>query len=134
MTDRKASVRTVFVAVLLGLSLQACSEGPAAPAEPSPQEVSIVTMHPYSRPYVRELPGRIAPTRIAEVRARVSGIVIERNFEQGSNVHAGDVLYRLDPAPFEVELQAAEAALAKANAVAEQSAQQAMRMDTLIAI
>ena len=133
MTDRKASVRTLLVAVLLGLSLQACSEGPAAPAEPSPQEVSIVTMHPYSRPHVRELPGRIAPTRIAEVRARVSGIVIERNFEQGSNVHAGDVLYRLDPAPFEVELQATEAALAKANAVADQSVQQAKRMETLFA-
>jgi membrane fusion protein (multidrug efflux system) len=63
----------------------------------------------------------------------VSGIVTERNFEQGSNVQAGDVLYRLDPAPFEVELQAAEAALAKANAVAEHSAQQAKRMETLFA-
>jgi membrane fusion protein (multidrug efflux system) len=90
-------------------------------------------MHPYARPYVRELPGRIAPTRIAEVRARVSGIVIERNFEQGGVVKASDVLYRLDPAPFEVELQAAEAALAKANAVSDQAGQQAKRMETLLA-
>lgn len=91
-----------------------------------------MTVQPTARPYVRELPGRIAPTRIAEVRARVSGIVIERNFEQGSSVNAGDVLYRLDPAPFEVELQAAEAALAKANAVVDREVQQARRMETLL--
>ena len=47
-------------------------------------------------PIIRDLPGRIAPTRIAEVRARVSGIVMSRNFEQGSDVKAGDVLYQLD--------------------------------------
>ena len=65
---------------------------------------------------VRELPGRIAPTRVADVRSRVSGIVVERLFEQGTEVKAGDVLYRIDPKPFEVELQANEAALAKAAA------------------
>ena len=57
-------------------------------------------------PVIRELPGRIAPTRIAEVRARVSGIVVHRNFEQGSDVKAGDVLYELDAEPFEIELDA----------------------------
>ena len=79
--------------------------------------MSVVTVRPQPRAVVRELPGRIAPTRIAEVRARVSGIVVERKFQQGSEVKAGDVLYRIDPKPFEVELQASEAALAKANAV-----------------
>ena len=59
---------------------------------------------------IRELPGRIAPTRIAEVRARVSGIVVNRNFEQGSDVKAGDVLYELDARPFEIDVEAAEAA------------------------
>jgi membrane fusion protein (multidrug efflux system) len=134
MTDLGAAVRAAAAAVFMGVSLQACNEGPAAPAaqqQPALQEVSIVTMHPYARPHVRELPGRVAPTRIAEVRARVSGIVMERNFTQGANVHAGDVLYRLDPAPYEVELQAAEAALARAQAVADQAAQQAKRMQTL---
>ena len=62
-------------------------------------------MEPATRPYLRELPGRIAPTRIAEVRARVPGIVMVRTFEQGSEVSAGDVLYQLDPAPYEVELR-----------------------------
>ena len=76
-----------------------------------------VSLEPAKLPIIRELPGRIAPTRIAEVRARVSGIVVSRNFEQGSEVKAGDVLYRLDAEPFEIELRATEAALAKARAV-----------------
>ena len=130
-----STIRLVVAVSLLGGALQACTEGPAKPgaeAEIVP-EVSFVTLHAAPRPVIRELPGRIAPTRIAEVRARLSGIVIERTFEQGTDVEAGDVLYRIDPAPFEVELQSTEAALAKANAVLEQKKQQATRVDTLFA-
>ena len=82
-----------------------------APAEP---EVGTFTVRPQARAIIRELPGRIAPTRVSEVRARVSGIVVERLFQQGTEVKAGDPLYRIDPKPFEVELQASEAALDKA--------------------
>jgi membrane fusion protein (multidrug efflux system) len=121
-------------AATASLALAACSEGPAAPAPQSaPQEVGIVTLEQAPRPYVRELPGRIAPTRIAEVRARVPGIVTARTFEQGSEVTAGDVLYHLDPAPYEIELNAAEAAQSKAQAVLEQEERQAQRMETLAA-
>jgi membrane fusion protein (multidrug efflux system) len=91
----------------------------------------VVTVQPAPLPLIRELPGRIAPTRIAEVRARVTGIVVSRNFEQGSDVELGDVLYRLDSEPFEIELKAAEAALAKAEAVFKQAKQHAWRMQAL---
>ena len=64
------------------------------PAEP---EVGTFTVRPQSRALVRELPGRIAPTRVSDVRARVSGIVVERLFQQGTEVKAGDPLYRIDP-------------------------------------
>ena len=77
----------------------------AAPSEP---DVSIVTVRPQARAVVRELPGRIAPTRVADVRPRVSGIVVERLFNQGSEVKAGDPLYRIDPRPFEVECNRAK--------------------------
>ena len=90
--------------------------------------------HGQSRPpraIVRELPGRIAPLRVAEVRPRVSGIIVGRSFQQGSQVKAGDALYQIDPKPFEVELQATEAALAKAEAVKEQAAQHARRIGIL---
>src|SRR5262249_18325453 len=107
---------------LLGLS--ACEE-PQAEQAVAPAQVSVITLQPAPRPYIRELPGRIAPTRVAEVRARVAGIVLERSFQQGADVKTGDVLYRIDPVRFEVELKAAEAALAKAQAGARQAALQA---------
>ena len=68
-----------------------------------------------------------------KLRARVSGIVIERTFQQGGDVKAGDVLYRIDPAPFEVELQASEAALAQGAGRARAGEPQAKRIETLIA-
>src|SRR6195952_1350448 len=103
----------------------------AATSQSSEPEVSIVTVTPRARAVVRELPGRIAPTRVADVRPRVSGIVVERSFNQGSEVKAGDTLYRIDPRPFEVELQSNEAALARANAVYDQAGQQARRVALL---
>jgi len=107
---------------------QAVASAPAQTAEP---EVSVVTVAPKVRAVVRDLPGRIAPTRIADVRPRVSGIIVERSFNQGSEVKAGDTLYRIDPRPFEVELQSNEAALARATAVYDQAAQQARRVALL---
>jgi membrane fusion protein (multidrug efflux system) len=80
---------------------------------------------------VRELPGRVAPTRVSDVRPRVSGIVIARMFSQGSEVKAGDPLYRIEPRPFEVEVQSSEAALAKAVAAFDQASQQARRISVL---
>jgi membrane fusion protein, multidrug efflux system len=112
-----------------------CSESTpagATSAEVTPPQVGIVTVEQSARPQIRELPGRIAPTRIAELRARVAGIVTARTFEQGSEVHAGDVLYHLDSAPYEVELRASQAALRKAQAVMEQEERQAARVEALV--
>jgi membrane fusion protein, multidrug efflux system len=112
--------------------LSGCNDESVASAQPpSPPEVSVVTLKPSPRAIVKELPGRIAPLRVAEVRPRVSGIIVSRLFQQGSEVKAGDALYQIDPRPFEVELQAAEAALAKADAVMEQATQHAKRIGIL---
>jgi membrane fusion protein, multidrug efflux system len=94
-------------------------------------EVGIVTVEQQARAIVRELPGRIAPTRVSDVRPRVSGIVVKRLFRQGSEVKAGDPLYQIDPKPFEVEVLSSKAALAKAEAVHERAAQQARRISLL---
>jgi membrane fusion protein (multidrug efflux system) len=77
----------------------------SAAASTSEPDVSVVTVKPQPRAMVRELPGRIAPTRVSDVRPRVSGIIVERSFNQGSEVRAGDPLYRIDPRPFYVDLQ-----------------------------
>ena len=101
MTARFVLHSGVTALLLAGL-VAGCSEGPAAPSgEDSPElpEVGVVELQSAPLAVIRELPGRIAPTRIAEVRARVSGIVVNRNFEQGSDAKAGDVLYELDPGP-----------------------------------
>jgi membrane fusion protein (multidrug efflux system) len=103
----------------------------AADAAAGEPEVSVVTVAPRPRAVVRELPGRIAPTRVSEVRPRVSGIIVERLFRQGAEVKAGDPLYRIDPRPFEVEVQSNEAALARAEAVLDQAIQHARRVATL---
>ncbi len=130
--------RLTSVALLIaGLSplLGGCNEPVTAEAatHASAPEVSIVTVVPKPHAMVRELPGRIAPTRVADVRPRVSGIITERMFKQGSEVKAGDPLYQIDPKPFEVELQANEASLAKANAVLVQTSHQARRIAQLTA-
>ncbi len=113
--------------------LGACDESSSAvsAAQPIEPDVSVVIVKQQARAVVRELPGRISPTRVAEVRPRVSGIVVERLFRQGSEVKAGDPLYRIDPRPFEVEVMANEAALAKADAALMQARQQARRIATL---
>ena len=112
--------------------LAGCKE-PTATAAPaiSEPDVSIVVVQPRPRAVIRELPGRIAPTRVADVRPRVSGIIVERLFHQGSAVKAGEPLYRIDPRPFEVEVQSALAALARAKAVFEQATSHANRIGTL---
>jgi membrane fusion protein (multidrug efflux system) len=117
------------LAPLLGACDESSSAVSAAP--PADPDVSIVIVKPQARAVVRELPGRIAPTRVSDVRPRVSGIVVERLFRQGSEVKAGDPLYRIDPRPFEVEVMANEAALAKAEAALMQARQQAHRVATL---
>ncbi|WP_108663059.1 efflux RND transporter periplasmic adaptor subunit [Acuticoccus kandeliae] len=115
--------RIAVLALLLPLAagLAACnqeSEGAAAPAAQSapPPEVGIVEVRTEEVPITAELPGRINPTRIAEVRPRVGGIILERVFEQGTTVAEGDVLFRVDPITYEVAVEAARAGVARAEA------------------
>lgn len=120
--------------LLAGLAplLAGCDEPTSARAatEIAPS-VGIIIVKSKPRSLVRELPGRIAPTRLADVRPRISGIVVERLFLHGSEIKAGDPLYRIDQRPLEVELRANEAALGKANAAFDLAAQHARRIATL---
>jgi membrane fusion protein, multidrug efflux system len=136
MSGVRASQAAVFI-VLAAIAplLAGCNEPDTAIASVANQsgepDVSVVTVKPQPRAMVRELPGRITPTRVSDVRPRVSGIVVERMFRQGSEVKAGDPLYQVDPRPFEVEVQASKAALARAEATYERAVQQARRMSFL---
>jgi membrane fusion protein (multidrug efflux system) len=123
-------VLTALAPLLAGCD-QPQSAAAAVASQTAEPDVSIVTVKPQPRAIVRELPGRIAPIRVADVRPRVSGIIVERLFRQGSEVKEGDPLYRIDQRPFEVEVQANQAALTKAQATHERAVQQARRMSFL---
>ena len=110
-------------AVLIALSLAACGEkkeagGAGAPgsAAPAPPEVGVITAQPESVGLTTELPGRLEPSRIAQVRARATGILQKRVFTEGSDVRAGQVLYRVDAGPYDAARQSAQAQLAQAQA------------------
>src|SRR5436190_1857676 len=107
--------RILHVATLLALT--ACGKANAPGGKPPPPpEVSVISVAPSKVAITTELPGRTEAVRVAQVRARVAGIVQKRTFREGSDVKAGEVLFRIDPAPFQALLNSARAARAKADA------------------
>ncbi|WP_039907993.1 efflux RND transporter periplasmic adaptor subunit, partial [Candidatus Regiella insecticola] len=82
-------------------------------------EVGIVTLAAQSINVTTELPGRTAASLVAEVRPQVSGIILKRNYTEGSNVTTGSSLYQIDPAPYHAAYNSAKDDLAKAQARAE---------------
>jgi membrane fusion protein (multidrug efflux system) len=120
---------TRFLAVsgplVAGLLIAGCGQPRSgAPLPAGPPEVGVVTIHPQRVAVTTELPGRTSAYLVAEVRPQVSGIVQERLFTEGSDVEAGEVLYRIDAASYQAACDSAQAALAKAQA-ARASAQAA---------
>jgi membrane fusion protein (multidrug efflux system) len=138
------SRRTTFAALAAAamLSLAACgkSEAPAAGAKgggagggaPPPPEVGVVVATPTDVGLLTELPGRLEASRVAEVRARAAGILQERLFREGSDVKAGQPLFRIDPAPYLATAQSAQAGLARAEANAVQAKALAERYKPLV--
>ncbi|OIR01522.1 multidrug resistance protein MexA precursor [mine drainage metagenome] len=134
VSSRRHGLWSVAFACLAAVGLLAgCGKGPQARGPMPPPEVSVATVTSQRLPIISELPGRIDPVRVAEVRARVAGILLHRVFEEGSNVKAGQVLFEIDPAPFKASLESADASLAKARAAAFQARTLANRYKSLLA-
>jgi membrane fusion protein (multidrug efflux system) len=112
--------------------LAACGPKQSAPPPQTP-EVGVVTVQPTTVPVVTELPGRTSAFLVAQVRARVDGIVLNRDFTEGSQVKAGQRLYKIDPAPYIATLNNAKATLAKAQANLVSVTAQANRYKVLVA-
>ena len=91
--------------------IAACRNEPPAMPAPPPVEVGVVDVMPRTLPLVLEYPAQLKGVREVEVRARVSGILLERRYDEGARVEAGDVLFRIDPDPFRAEAARARAAL-----------------------
>lgn len=103
-----------LLASLLLVSCAAEEEAPPAQAIP----VRTITIAAEAIPNVIELPGRVEPVRAAEVRARVTGIVQQRLYEEGTDVAAGQPLFRIDPRELRASSAQIEASLDRARATA----------------
>jgi membrane fusion protein, multidrug efflux system len=119
-------------ALLSAAALAACGSRSAAPPAPAPIDVGVVTIVPAPVTLTRELPGRTSPFRVAEVRARVNGIVLKRLFAEGSDVREGQKLFVIDPAPYAAALDGASATLSRAEATLGNARVQAKRAAELI--
>jgi membrane fusion protein (multidrug efflux system) len=119
-------------AATAAILLAACGPKQSAPPPQTP-EVGVVTLQPTTVPVVTELPGRTNAFLVAQVRARVDGIVLRREFTEGSEVKAGQRLYKIDPAPYIASLNNAKASLAKAQANLVSTTAQANRYKVLVA-
>ncbi|MBY4897738.1 efflux RND transporter periplasmic adaptor subunit [Cupriavidus sp. AU9028] len=131
--SHRSSLLAVAV-VVTALTLSACGDKAPEAAAPPPPEVGVVTVTPSRMPVINELPGRLEGVRTAEVRARVEGIVLSRNYREGGEVKAGQVMFKIDPAPYEAQLASARADLARAEANAVAARQRAERYKPLVAV
>ena len=101
---------------LISVSMAACSSGETPQHNPKIPEVGVVTVQQVSQPVVADLPGRTNAFMISEVRPQVGGIIRQRAFTEGAQVKAGELLYQIEPAPYQASYQSATAALQKAEA------------------
>lgn len=102
-----------------------------APPAPPPPEVGFIVTEAREVPLPYEYAGRVAGYRDVEVRPRVGGILLKREYEEGSKVTEGQVLFRIDPRPFEVALERAQAQLLNAQATLRQTEDSFQRIDEL---
>jgi len=126
----------VLVLALLagcGAKDEAKRAAPPGGAMPPPPAVGVVAVAPQVVALQTELPGRVEPVRVAQVRARVNGVVLKRQFVEGSEVRAGQPLFLIDPAPYQAALDTAKAQLARAQASLAQTTATAERYRPLAA-
>lgn len=129
---RRVSKSALFVAVAIsfaGMTVHSLAQQPQGGRTP---DVKVTTLRQVPVTIVSELPGRTVAFENAEVRPQISGLILRRLFVEGEEVSAGDQLYQIDPAPYEVALSSSEAALARARAAASLAQGEAVRQRSLI--
>ena len=127
----------LYALLPLAALLAACgakdgAPGAAAPAGPPPATVGVVTVANEVVALQTELPGRVSPVRVAQVRARVNGVVLQRLFREGSEVKAGQLLYQIYAAPYRAAFESAQASVAKGQANLAQATAQVERYKPLV--
>lgn len=118
-----------FALLVLATALAAC--GKSQPPAPPPPQVGVLAVHAQNLPLVQDFVGRLAATRTAQVRARITGIVLKRVYIEGTDVKSGDVLFKIDPAPLQAALRAQQGQLDQTQANAHNDEVKAKRMREL---
>ncbi|EOQ27394.1 efflux RND transporter periplasmic adaptor subunit [Citrobacter braakii] len=104
--------------IMSAVLLAGCNDQGETQAHPAEPQVNVHVVEKAPLAVTTELPGRTTAFRIAEVRPQVSGIVLKRNFTEGSDVEAGQSLYQIDPATYQADYDSAKGELAKSEAAA----------------
>lgn len=117
-----------FLLLLPGCDKKLRAKQPQIP----PAEVTFVPTQQETITITEVLPGRIAAFRVAEIRARVAGILLKKTFEEGSNIEAGNILFEIDPAPLRAALDSKRADSVRAEANAQQAQNQLNRFRELV--
>ncbi|WP_437889676.1 multidrug efflux RND transporter periplasmic adaptor subunit AcrA [Phytobacter sp. V91] len=119
MNKNRGFTPLAVVLMLSGsLALTGCDEKSAQQGAGQMPEVGVITLKTEPLQVTTELPGRTSAFRVAEVRPQVSGIILKRNFTEGSDIEAGVSLYQIDPATYQAAWESAKGDLAKAQAAA----------------
>ena len=126
--------RLLWTVCALATPLAGCGPGSAPPPAntPPPVEVGVVTVTATTVGLQTELPGRTEASRVAQVRARVAGILQQQLFREGSEVKANQALFQIDAAPYAAALASAQAVAARAQANLMQAQAQAERYKPLL--
>ncbi|MCH2456139.1 MAG: efflux RND transporter periplasmic adaptor subunit [Idiomarina sp.] len=119
---KRFQIAPLFAAGILATTvLTGCGDAPQQGQQQQAPQVDVITVKPETLELSTELPGRTAAFRVAEVRPQVSGVLLERTFEEGTYVEKGQQLYQIDPAIYQAELASAEAEVQRARAVLRSS-------------
>ncbi len=125
---------TLGTAIVVTFLVAACGKSDQkASAPPPPTEVSVITVKQAPLGVTNELPGRLESTRVAEIRARVPGVVLKRTFREGSEIKAGATLFLIDPAQFKATYNSANAAVVRSEATLLQAELKEKRYKPLVA-
>jgi membrane fusion protein (multidrug efflux system) len=130
--DNKSAPTAATPAASGGAGAGANPTAGAAAGAPPPPAVGVVTVTSGDVGLLTELPGRSEASRTAQVRARAAGILTSRTFEEGSDVKAGQLLFTIDPAPYQAALASAQAQLARAEGALMQAQANADRAKPLL--
>lgn len=126
-----AARRFSLACCLLVFAAPSVAQGPGGGEQP-PTPVTVVTLEETDITLTATLPGRVLASGIAEVRPQVNGIIVERLFDEGTEVAVGDPLYRIDPASYEAAVAAAAAQVAQAESQLRVATSEADRLRELI--